>query len=237
MQSGSQPLYVKVKDHILKHIRSGKWLPEQRIPSEHELVRELNVSRMTANRALRELTGSGVLRRIAGVGTFVADFRAAGHPLRIRNIADEIRERGHAHRAEVKALRKLEPPPEIRERLALPRGTASIFQSVIVHYENDLPLQVEDRYVNPAVAPGYLKVDFRHVTPYEHLMEVAPLQRVEHVVRAVLPPAPVRRWLELTAGEPSLLVERVTWSRGVRASYALLHHPGRRFELSGGFDP
>ena len=39
--------------------------------SGHELVRELKVSRMTANRAIRELVHSGVLSRVAGLGTFV----------------------------------------------------------------------------------------------------------------------------------------------------------------------
>ena len=74
------------------------------------------------------------------------------------------------------------------------------------------------------------------MTPYEYLMEVAPLQRVEHTVRAVMPGARIAALLDLPADEPSLLIERVTWSRGSRASYALLYHPGSLFELRGGFD-
>jgi GntR family histidine utilization transcriptional repressor len=191
---------------------------------------------MTANRAIRELERSGVVSRIAGVGTFVADFRAAGHPLRIRNIAGEIRDRGHVHRAEVIRLERVRASAMVRERLSLNAASAHVFHSVIVHFENDLPLQVEDRYVHAALAPGYLDVDFKTVTPYEYLMEVAPLQRVEHVVRAVLPDAGIRRLLGLGVAEPALLVDRVTWSRGARASFALLYHPGSRFELRGGFD-
>ena len=230
------PLYEQVKDHVLKQIRSGAWRPGERVPSEHELVRELRVSRMTANRALRELTGSGVLERVAGVGTFVADFKAAGHPLQIRSIAEEIRERGHRHRTEVLGVSRIVAPPGVRERLALPARMRDVFHSLLVHYEQDAPIQVEDRYVNAALAPGYIDADFNQVTPTEYLMEVAPLQRVEHVVRATLPDARIRRLLALRAGEPLLTIERLTWSRGERASYALLHHPGSRFELRGGFD-
>jgi GntR family histidine utilization transcriptional repressor len=97
-------------------------------------------------------------------------------------------------------------------------------------------LQVEDRYVNPLLAPDYLAADFAAVTPHEYLMEVAPLQRVEHVVRAVMPEARIRALLNLRVQEPALLIERVTWSRGERASFALLYHPGSRFELRGGFE-
>jgi GntR family histidine utilization transcriptional repressor len=228
------PLYEKVKHHVLRRIRSGEWGPGARVQSEHELVRELNVSRMTANRAIRELVQSGVLSRIAGSGTFVADPRSAGHPLQIRNIAAEIRERGHVHRAAVIAVGRIAAPPEVRARLEL-RGR-SVFHSVVVHYENDAPLQLEDRYVDPAVAPGYLDIDLSAMTPHEYLMQVAPLERVAHVVKAVTPPERIAKLLELGRDESVLLIERTTWSRERRASFALLHHPGSRFELQGVFD-
>ena len=234
MSAAPVPLYEKVKHHVLKRIRSGEWQPGARVHSEHELVRELNVSRMTANRAIRELVSSGVLSRVAGSGTFVADLRSAGHPLKLRNIATEIRERGHAHRAEVLKLERVAVPAELRAHLK-PRGGLA-FHSLVVHYENDLPLQLEDRYVDPAVAPGYLEVDFHRVTSHEYLMQVAPLERVEHVVRAVVPPAGVAPLLGLGAGEAALLIERTTFSRGRRASFALLYHAGSRFELRGVFD-
>jgi GntR family transcriptional regulator, histidine utilization repressor len=232
----SVPLYEQLKEHVLQHIRAGTWRAGERVPSEHELVREFKVSRMTANRALRELTRSGVLARIAGVGTFVGDFKAAAHPLQIRNIAEEIRERGHRHRALPVTLERLLPPAAVRARLGFTAASDEVFHSLIVHYEDDAVLQVEDRYVNPALAPDYLAADFAVTTPYEYLMEVAPLQRVEHVVRAVMPDARMRALLRLRVNEPALLVERVTWSRQARASFALLYHPGSRFELRGVFE-
>ncbi len=236
MSATPLPLYEQVKAHVLARIRSGEWRPGARVPSEHELVRELRVSRMTANRALRELMRSGILSRVAGVGTFVADFKAAGHPLQIRNIAEEIRSRGHSHRAEVLTLERAPASDDVRARLGLSRMETHVYHSLLVHFEQDRPLQVEDRYVNPTVAPDYLTAQLGSMTPYEYLMEVAPLQRVEHTVRAVMPAAPIARLLELAADEPALLIERVTFSRGNRASFALLYHPGSTFELRGGFD-
>jgi GntR family transcriptional regulator, histidine utilization repressor len=230
------PLYVQLKEHVLQNIRSGEWRSGERVPSEHELVRKFNVSRMTANRALRELMRSGVLARIAGVGTFVGDFKAAAHPLQIRNIAQEIRDRGHRHRALPVTLERIMPAATVRSRLGITAHAPHVFHSLIVHFENDVALQVEDRYVNPLVAPDYLAADFTAVTPYEYLMEVAPLQRVEHVVRAVQPEARIRALLTLRPREPALLIERVTWSRAGPASFALLYHPGSRFELRGGFE-
>ncbi len=47
------PLYEKVKAQVLDNIRSGRWPGNHRLPSEHELVDALGISRMTVNRALR----------------------------------------------------------------------------------------------------------------------------------------------------------------------------------------
>jgi GntR family histidine utilization transcriptional repressor len=52
----------------------------------------------------------------------------------------------------------------------------------------------------------------------------------------VQPDARIRGLLKLGAREPALLIERVTWSRAVPASFARLYHPGSRFELRGAFE-
>jgi GntR family transcriptional regulator, histidine utilization repressor len=105
----------------------------------------------------------------------------------------------------------------------------------VVHYESDIPLQVEDRYVNPVVVPGYRRNDFTHITPNEFLMQAAPLQRAEHIVRAAMPNARIRKLLRLDASEPCLIIHRRTWSQDRVATVAELHHPGSRYELSGSF--
>src|ERR1700683_4835763 len=130
-----QPLYLQVKRHILENIRSGKWGTSTRVPSENDIVRSFGVSRMTANRALRELRDAGVLVRVAGVGSFVADQHAHAHPLQIRSIADEIRERGHVHRAQIHSLERVRAAAELAADFgAAPRS--ELFRSIIVHFEN-----------------------------------------------------------------------------------------------------
>jgi GntR family histidine utilization transcriptional repressor len=231
-----QPLYLKVKRHILENIGSGKWATSARVPSENDIVKSFGVSRMTANRALRELRDEGVLVRIAGVGSFVADRHAQAHPLEIRGIADEIRERGHAHRAEIVSLDRVRAVAELAEDFGIaPRS--ELFCSVLVHFENDRPVQVEDRYVLPKLAPDYLKIDFSKTTPYDYLTKVAPIQEAEHVLRAVMPDERTRKLLSMKRDEPCLLMIRRTWTAGQIASVARLYYPGSRYEMSGRFRP
>jgi GntR family histidine utilization transcriptional repressor len=231
-----QPLYIKVKRHILDNIGSGKWAASARVPSENDIVKSFGVSRMTANRALRELRDEGILVRIAGVGSFVADRHAQAHPLEIRSIADEIRERGHAHRAEIISLERIRAVAELSEDFGIaPRS--ELYCSVIVHFENDRPVQLEDRYVLPKLAPDYLKIDFSKTTPYDYLTKVAPLQEAEHVLRAVMPDDRTRRLLAMKRDEPCLLMIRRTWTAGQIASVARLYYPGSRYEMSGRIRP
>ena len=91
---GPKALYQQVKAHILEKIDSGEWPPDTKVPSENQLVKTLNVSRMTVNRAMRELSEDERLVRIQGVGTYVARPKPIVALYEIRNIAEEIREWG-----------------------------------------------------------------------------------------------------------------------------------------------
>jgi GntR family histidine utilization transcriptional repressor len=228
--------YLQVKDFILERIAGGTLRAGERVPSENELTRTLTVSRMTANRALRELAADGVLVRVAGVGTFVAEQRVHAHPLEVRNIADEIRARGHQYRVKVLTLDSLSASRELAERCGVKPG-AQLDYSLLTHFEDAAPLQVEERYVNPQVAPGYLRNDFSRTTPHEFLIRVAPLLRAEHIVRALVPERRIRRLLRLEAGEACLLIMRRTFSHGRIASVADLYHPGSRYELAANCQP
>lgn len=232
----SEPLYRKIKNHILGRIDSGEWMSSMRVPSENELVKEFSVSRMTTNRALRELTDEGYLIRVAGVGTFVAELKAKSNPLEIHNIADEIRARHHDYSAEVLKCEAVKANDKIAAYMNIEVGEALI-HTLIIHKEQGIPIQLEDRLVNEDVVPGYGEQDFTKNTPYEYLIKKAPLQKVEHVVRAIMATGSVKSLLDMSDNEACLLVERRTWTKGRVASTAKLYHPGSRYELSGLFKP
>src|SRR5471032_1784972 len=90
MGDSPAPLYARVKQMIAQQIQNGTWAPHHRVPSESELVTQLGFSRMTINRALRELTAEGLLVRMQGVGTFVAEPKSQSALFEVHNIADEI---------------------------------------------------------------------------------------------------------------------------------------------------
>ncbi|MEH7882410.1 histidine utilization repressor [Rhizobium laguerreae] len=229
-ENDSTPLYAGVKQVILDRIQSGEWPPKYRVPSENELVVELGVSKMTANRALRELANEGELVRIQGVGSFVAERKGYSALFEVRNIAEEIAERGHVHEAAVVVLAQETASPEVADALELPIG-AAVFHSLIVHSENGVPVQIEDRFVHPEAAPEYLAQDFTTLTPNAYLTGAAPLSGSEHVVEAAMPQAWECKLLTIMKTEPCLTIRRRTWSAKQVVSTARLVYPGHRYRL------
>jgi GntR family transcriptional regulator, histidine utilization repressor len=230
----NSPAYQGIKDFILARIDAGEWREGDQVPSENELAREFRVARMTVNRALRELTAEQVLTRVQGAGTFVARPKYESTLVAIRSISDEILARGHRYHAEVLELGVL--PADAA--LAIETGLAvndRLYYSRVLHFENDVPVQLEERWVNPAAAPEYASQDFTHITPNQYLMREAPLQRVEYRIEALAPDGETRTRLAMGEAEPCLVLHRRTWSRALVASVADLWHPGSRYRFTGHF--
>lgn len=236
MNGRSVPRYRQLKDAIIDRISTGQLRPRDRVPSENDLVVAHGVSRMTANRALRELHAEGVVERVAGIGTFVADLRAASHVLEVRNIADEIEHRGHRHSARLVKVARQHARGKVAGALEVSPGT-DVWHVLIVHAENDVPVQLEDRHVVADFAPEFGAQDFEAITPSAYLSGIAPLARAEQRVRAAMPNAAVRRHLGMAAGEPCLVVIRRTWAADRIVSFGRMHHPADRFELAGQYTP
>lgn len=224
--------FVTIKEFILSQIETGNWPEHQRVPSENELSDQFAVSRMTARRALQELTEQGVLYRTQGVGSFVASSKSQSALLEIRNIADDIQSRGHFHSARLVQLTSLPCPTVVATALGLVRNEP-VFFSLIVHYDNQTPLQLEARYVNPHRVPHYLAQDFNHQTPHEYLSAVAPLTEADHLVEAVLADEFTCKHLHIGPHEPCLRLTRRTFSRDGAVSFAYLTSAGSRYRLGG----
>jgi GntR family histidine utilization transcriptional repressor len=191
---------------------------------------------MTVTRALRELQAEGLVTRVQGVGTFAAHLSKVSSTLTIRDLHDEIAERGHRHHAEVHIAREERATAELAQQLGLNSGD-TVFRTLIVHFENGLPLQCEDRYVNPACAPDYLSVDFTQTTPTHYLLDVAPLWEAQFSIEASQPSAEEAKLLRIGRDEPCLVLVRRTMSRGVPITLARLVHPGTRYQIDGQFKP
>lgn len=222
--------YSVIKKYICQQIESGQWPQHYKVPSENELTQQFEVSRMTARRALQELTEQGILVRAQGSGTFVATFKSQSSVLEIRNISDEIEERGHQHYAQQLKLEKVTVTEEVAILLNL-KNNKDAFFSQILHFENKQPIQLEQRFVNAALVPEYLLQDFTKITTHEYLSDVAPLTEATHEIEAILASPDICQLLDIKTSNPCLQVKRRTWSSQGVVSLAILTSPGDKYRL------
>lgn len=227
-----QPIYLKIKDDIRSQIDSGELSPGDRVPSESEIVKRVGASRMTVNRAMNELANEGKLVRVQGLGTFVAERRPQATLLHISDISEEIASRGGIHSSRQLHKGVKAATVEIAHLLGI-TPAMSVFHILLLHEDNHTPIQIENRYVNPAVAPDFLKQDFNLTTPSRYLLDNFPVTEIEHKIEARLPDVEEQELLGIESGEPCLSVLRRSWSGESIVTCVRLISPGKLFTLGG----
>lgn len=234
MTSPSLPAYEQVKAFVKSQITSGVWRPGDAVPSESALQLQFGVSRMTVNRAVKELAVEGLVTRVQGSGTVVAQLHRISSTLAVRDIHEEVLARGHEHTSRLVLLKAIAADAALAHVLGVAVGS-TVFHSQLVHFENDVPIQFEDRHVNPLAAPDYMGNDFTAMTPTHYLLEHAPLTEASYVIEACLPEPLEAKHLLLKRGEPCLVMTRRTVSGVHVASVVRLVYPGLRYSFSGNF--
>ena len=228
------PVYLQIKDSVLQNIMNNIWTPGTQIPSEAALCQQFNVSRMTVNKALRELANEGIITRHQGAGTYVSEPKYQTTLVNIPNIVKEIQDRGHRHSIEVFAQEVHHLNSLQAHELKL-TGEIDLFYSSLLHLEDGKPIQLEERYVNPKVFPNYLEQDWQGMTPHEYLMREAPMPNGEYIIELRSPNTIVSKALKLHGNEPCLVLSRWATVNQEYASSCVLWHPGHSYKFKGIF--
>ena len=91
--ASATPLYLQLSNKLATAIHNGIWQPDEALPSERTLSEQLNISRVTARKAIDMLCERGLLTRKQGSGTFITP--KLEQPLsRLTNFSEELRQRG-----------------------------------------------------------------------------------------------------------------------------------------------
>jgi GntR family histidine utilization transcriptional repressor len=229
-KAAPEPLYQQIKNTIQHKIRNGDWSAGKKLPSENELVDALGVSRMTIHRALRELTQAGLINRVHGVGSFVADIPRHASLIELKDIAIEIEKSGKRHSSEVLSLASVVANTEISIQMQVPVGR-SLYHLNAIHSQDNIPIQLESRYVNPDLMPDFLNQDFNRITATSYLLKQFRPDEMEHIVRAVMPDVRARKTLLIERSEPCLQLSRRTWKKDQVVTYVTMTYPSSRYDL------
>jgi GntR family histidine utilization transcriptional repressor len=222
----------RITDHVARRIMSGEWQPGARIPSENALTAEFGCCRMTVHHALRDLTVQGYLVRRTGSGTYVAEPSAYAAEYRHLNIVEEIAARGGHHQAEV-LCRELKPASGREAETFGIKPGETLFHAIVLHHEDGVPLELENRLIAPRFLPNAMAVDLGTMTLFSRMMLVRPHREGSEAVNAVMGSDDERRLLQLAPDIPCIEIVRCAWSADGVATQARMLRPGNRTRMEG----
>lgn len=119
-RNDNRPLYYQIK-MLLKSLISTMEANEA-IPGELELAQQYNVSRGTVKQAIMSLVQEGILYRIQGKGTFVAE-KIKRSFQRLPSFTDDIRRLGYTPKSKIIHFSIVEADSKIIQALRLPEGS------------------------------------------------------------------------------------------------------------------
>lgn len=207
------------------------------VPSERALAAESGVSRMTARRALDELTREGRLVREVGRGSFVAR-PAVNLPLHLTGFTEDMASRGFV--ASSRVLRLAEEPADAvsAEHLRLAAGSP-VIRLDRVRLADDRPMAIERTTLDASAVPGLTDIDFTDKSLYgelEHRFGVL-FDAGDQTIRAAIVRPEDAAELGVDEGSAVLEFVRVSGSAGRLIERTVSTYPGDRFELSAQIAP
>jgi len=237
--SPAASLHQRIRSDIEQRIRSGRWPPGHRVPSEHALMQEYACARMTVNKALTALAEAGLIERRRRAGSFVA----RPHPaieqvaLEIPDIPLQVAARGHAYgfRLLSRRLRRPRARPAQEGEVAGKGEKVLALQSL--HLADGVPFALEDRVISPQGVPQALEQSFRDIAPGSWLLQHVPWTRARHRISAVGADGEQARLLQVPAGTACLVLERQTWRGETPVTFVRQLFLGDSYDLVASFTP
>jgi GntR family transcriptional regulator len=235
-RSSYLPLYAQVMDAIQSYIEQGPGEPGEQLPGEPELCRMFDVSRTVIRQALRELEQEGLILRLKGKGTFVAEPKIQESLVaELTGFFQDMQARGHAPVSRVLRQEIVAAPRRIAGLLQLKIG-APIIQIDRVRYVEGEPIVLVSTYLPYELCPGLLKIDLTQASLYAYLEEQygIVIARGRRTLEAVAATEEEAHLLGVQAGDPLVLIDSVSYLAGGTPIeyYHALHRGDRsRFEV------
>lgn len=227
------PAYQRIKSAILANIHSGIWTAGTAIPTEMALTETFGVSRMTVNRALKELTDEQILERRQGSGTFVAQNKFNQTFITVHNVRQDIEQIGKHYHANCIFAKEIayDKLPDLAKSLFL--HSQILYEVHIVHYGDGEPLQVERRIVDIGLVPDFSRQNFNLINTSDFLIKKVPLVHGKYKIIAANCPDDIAQLLGVGKDTPVLLLRRHTYSSGLVVTLVEMWQAGDSFMFEG----
>lgn len=211
---------------FMQRITEREWAPGDLIPSESELASELGCSRVTVNRALRDLAERGLLDRKRKAGTRVVENPERKATFAIPVIRLEVEASGAVYQHQLLELKSKAITAAVAQRMSLELGNKPLYLRAL-HMADDQPFAFEERWINSEAVPELQPEVLQEMSANEWLVNNAPFTRGDLCLGAQQADANIAKLMQCQLGDALLVIERSTWSHKQCITFVrLLYAPG-----------
>lgn len=206
------PYHVQVYQAI-EQIISTSMRPGDQLPGEPRLCELLGVSRTVIRQALDQLLRDGLILRVMGKGTFVAEPKIPeGLVGSLSGFHEDMVAKGYTPVSRVLVQHRIKAPVKVARSLEISTNT-DVIELRRVRYVNNTPIQLVTTYLPYARCPSVLDADLTHRSLYGHMREKHGLEiaRGKRIIEAVLANDEEADLLGVPIGAPLLMVDSVSF--------------------------
>jgi GntR family transcriptional regulator len=229
------PYHTQVYEALEKIIAQLK--PGDQLPGEPRLCDLFGVSRTVIRHALEQLDRDGLIVRIMGKGTFVAEPKILeGLAGRLTGFYEDMVEQGYTVDSRVLRQERTEADARTARNLKVSVGDPVIVITRL-RYVNNVPLQLVTNYLPYPLCAAVLQEDFTRQSLYIFLRTACDLTIAggKRMIEAVLATDQEAKLLEIEPGAPLILIDSVSYLEDGRPMeyYRAVHRSDRaRFEVN-----
>jgi GntR family transcriptional regulator len=224
----SPTLYTKVEETIAAEIADGEYRPGDQLPTEDELLRRFEVSRITVRRAIQNLVQRGLLEIRRGRGTFVLEPRIEAELTKLSGFVEDMNAAGRKASARVLSQGIVSATARIAERLHLTMG-ARVMRIERVRLADGLPVSFDQTYLPLALGRKIVRKNLR-MRPIFTLLEEEfgiPLLEADYALEAVAASKVAADALQVAPGTPIFQIERTSRTTNLEPiDYEVLSYRG-----------
>ena len=207
------PIYFQIQTQLLHKIQSGQLRAGDPLPSEEELGRIFEVSRMTARHALQALKSQGFASRHKGQGTFVSQPRVEKDIAHLSGFTAEMHALGMKPTSRILRAETIPAEADVAARLSVPLGSP-IFHLSRLRSADDIPVAIEEVWLSQQLFPGIDTLDFARLSLYQTLREQYGIRvtRADEVLEARSASRREAELLQIAPRSSLLVMSRTLWS-------------------------
>lgn len=207
------PYYLQIYNELKNRIELMVYKPNEILPSENELVREFNVTRVTVRNAIKKLKDEGRIYTEKGRGSYVNSPKIVQNLDKIYSFGRGFEEKGYKFESDVIEAYTETCNSVLQKKLQLLPNESVIVIKMLRKLEG-IPVVLQTSYIPKSLAPEIATLDLNRNSIYDVLENEynIKLLRATEYLDPIVSDEYYSKLLHIEVNTPLFLTERITYS-------------------------